>query len=196
MLSPTNFVRLTEAIRQEILRRQQTAPEDVNALRATMEKAESELALAGRELKRAPADLYELVVADVREVKARRDAAADALAAAVVHQDVSEGDVDHLAEKALAGLDTLRERLANADPQVARSAMQAIVAGIDLEFDHVQHKKMVSSHFRQGTVRFNQGALLNRPTNRKSQHARKRRSGFTLVLARISYLSEFVMNSD
>jgi len=168
VLSPTNFVRLTEAIRKEIHQRQQSAPDNARELRSRLAKAEAELKEASRELKRVPTDLYDLAVADVREIKAKRDAAANALATVEARQDATSSDVDRLAERALLGLHELRDRLTDVDDRVARNALQAIVAGIDLEFEHVQHRKIVRSHFKQGIVRFRAPALLNDPTSRRA----------------------------
>ncbi|MCH7751368.1 MAG: recombinase family protein, partial [Planctomycetes bacterium] len=155
VLSPRNFVRLTEAIRREILRRQKSAPGNVRSLRGQLAKAEEELKAATKELKRVPDDLYDGAVDEARYVKATRDQLADDMKAAETRQSTGEGDIDRLAGKALSGLVTLRERLKSADPRVARGALKAIVDGIHLEFEHVQHAKIVRSHFKQGTVRFN-----------------------------------------
>jgi hypothetical protein len=153
--SPKNVARLSESIRKKFIRQQESEPSNVSVIQSQLAKAEEELKAATRELRRVPDDLYDEAVEEARYLKATRDRVADALRVTEARQSTSEEDVDRLTEKALSGLVTLRERLQSADGRVARGALQAIVQGIDLEFEHVQHAKLVRSHFKRGTVRFN-----------------------------------------
>ena len=155
VLNPANFGRLTEAIRKEVARRKLSAPANIKDLQGRLAKADAELQVASRELKRVPEDLYDLAVSDAREIKARREAAQDALTTALSQQESVSTDVGSLADKALGGLNRLREQIASVDEEVVRDAFSRLVDRIDLEFEHVQHKKMVRSHFKQGTVQFN-----------------------------------------
>ena len=159
VLSPNNLVRLNAAVRKLILCKQKSAPADVRSVQEQLAKAETELNCAMRELKRVPDDLYEMAVEEARYLKATRDSLARQLSEAEGRQNETSDDVDRLTEKALSGLISLRERLQSAEDRVARGALKAIVAGIDLEFEHVQHAKIIRSHFKQGTVRFNTCSL-------------------------------------
>ena len=168
ILSDANFQRLRASVRKKLKQKGQAPSINLKPLRQRLTKLDGDLKNAMAELARTPADLYDLAVADVREIKAKRDAAANALATVEARQDATSSDVDRLAERALLGLHELRDRLTDVDDRVARNALQAIVAGIDLEFEHVQHRKIVRSHFKQGIVRFRAPALLNDPTSRRA----------------------------
>lgn len=150
-----NYDRLREAIRKELLRRQRSTPVDIRSLETQLGKVEKELAAVARELKRVPDDLYDLAVHEARKLKARRSELIDQIDAVKTKHCGPEIGIEEMVENSLSGLSRLRERLQDADGRIARGALQEIVSRIDLEFDHVQHAKLVRSHFRKGIVQFN-----------------------------------------
>ena len=56
--------------------------------------------------------------------------------------------------QALKAIDTLKERISNADPSIVREALSRFCERIDLWFDHQICKTQVRSTFKKGLVRF------------------------------------------
>ena len=154
ILSDANFQRLRASVRKKLKQKGQAPSINLKPLRQRLTKLDGDLKNAMAELARTPADLYDLAVDHVREVRQERDRAAAQLDGAISQTTSPVGDSDADVDRVVSRLEMLRTGLSEADPRIAREAMGHICERIDLHFGHTHYEKMVRSQFLRGLVTF------------------------------------------
>ena len=132
-------------------------------LQQRLETLDNDIKAAVAQLKRIPDDLYDLAVADVRELRKEREQASEKLQALEWKSQEPKADSEELVTKALERLHGLRERIESSDPKVVRHAMQSLVERIDPTFDHIHYPKITRSVVRKGVVHFRVAESYNQP---------------------------------
>jgi site-specific DNA recombinase len=167
LLAPENFGRLRAEMRRQLVCRSTTGgAEDAKRLRARLTALDSEIKSAVKELRRTPDDLYALAVDELRELRNTREKLAADLAALEGRQKGDLRDIDSDVAKALKSVETLKERLVDADPAVAREALGRACERIDLWWEHRHFQKQTRSYFKKGLIRFHDVSDSLRLTNR------------------------------
>ena len=155
LLAPENFERLRAEVRRQLKTRNKAEGiGDLKSLRARIAKTDEEIKAAVKELRRTPDDLYELAVDELRDLRTSRDKLGKQLASLESRQKSQLGDIDSEVGRALAAIDTLKERITDADPSVVREALSRTCERIDLWFEHQHFKKQTRSFFKKGLIRF------------------------------------------
>jgi len=153
LLAPANGERFRNEVVRQAKAKRGAPPADSKRLAARLAKIDADIKAAARELKRTPDDLYDLAVADLRELRQTRDELATRMDAQEARQKAPQDDEAALVNRALAGVERLRERLQSGDKQVAREALRRICERIDLWFEQVRYPKITRSYFKKGLVR-------------------------------------------
>ena len=131
-----------------------------------MATLDAEVEAAARELKRTPDDLYDLAIAELRRLRAERDAAVDALNALEGRERAGDLNADARVQAALEHAKRLRELLGSSDPRKVRHALGVLVDRVDLFFQPYPGPKITRSALSKGLVRFQKGSQLLVPASR------------------------------
>lgn len=175
MESPETMAKIKADVERLAGRGRRESAGDDKTLEARAAKLDSEIAAAVKELKRTPDDLYDLAVSDLRSLRSERQKTADELSARKGRPLDRQGEAAEVVAKGLAQLARLRERITDANPKVARHALQQIVERIDLWFEHVQGEKITRSVFKKGVIKFSPVFPLveSRWTDRASRNSKE-----------------------
>lgn len=166
VLAPANLARLRAEVDRQLDQRSRDKAPPVNTAKAkaNVAKLDKDIAAAAAELKRTPADLYDLVVADLRELQAERERAAASLEAATATRTKGQEKYAPQAERAIEAIQRLAGSLKSIDRAVVREALNRICARIDLWFEHTQSEKQTRSYFERGIIIFREPSeLFGRP---------------------------------
>jgi len=164
LLSSKNLERLTAELRKQVGRKRPGAS-GASALRKRIEGLDEELGAATRELKRAPDDLYDLAVGEVRRLRHDRETLSATLGATEARQGANREDAEARVQAALDRATRLHEVLGSEDPKAVRHALGEILERIDLYFEPVPGRKITRSALTRGVVRFREGSQLVVPTD-------------------------------
>lgn len=131
-------------LRAEIRRQCQPKPlasgADVARLQARIEKLNQQIDHGAEKLLTAPADLTTILTAKLQTWQKERDALQRQLQAHQSPQDATVAAVEEIIDGAISELQTLRERLHEADPGLLREVLRQFVAKVELWFDFKKTK--------------------------------------------------------
>lgn len=169
LLSPANIDKFAQSLRRSSKSRQ--APTDTSLQRKRLSALEQDLAAAVRELKRAPDDVYDLAVADLRAIRKERDDLQSAIEQS--ETQAKSGESPHEAiQAALERSQALGAALLSADRKTVRHAMGELIERIDLWFEPVPGKKIVRSAFVRGSAFLRPVSQLVHPASPTAQLGR------------------------
>jgi hypothetical protein len=160
-----NRDRLRIALATKVKGKRSTGSGNLGRMRTRLEKLDQEIKQAAAELKRTPDDLYDLAVADLRELREQRTALAGELSTADAGTLTRSRTVDAEVEKAMRAAERLQESLNAADPALVREALSRVCERIDLWFTHKRGKVLTKSTFSRGIAKF-RGSSLSIQANR------------------------------
>ena len=156
--------RLRAEIERQIAQNAQPRPDDkrlAGQLQRSLSRLDSNMKAAAAELKRTPHDLYDLVVADLRDLRSKRDRTLERLTEVrrrCAEKASSPGE--ETLERTIERLHALRNGLLDVDPILVRRSMRQIVDRIDVWFTHKENTTRRRSRFERGTISLNNSAEL------------------------------------
>lgn len=130
----------------------------IERMQRNLGKIDDDIRAAAKELKRTPDDLYDLAVADLRELREKRASVAERIEASQIDSKPRPSAEAESLERTVKRLHRLREKLTGGNPAVVRRCISEIVQNVELWFTH---KTGVRTHatFTKGLIRFNSAAL-------------------------------------
>lgn len=169
VLDPDELERLREKITQKLASKAGSPDESrISRLQKNLGKLDDDIRAAAKELKRTPDDLYDLAVEDLREIRAKRASVAKRIEAAESRSNPRSSAEAETLDRTLGRLNTLREKLTDANPAVVSRHMRQIVQNVELWFTHTTGQR-THAKFEKGLIRFSlsNSAELNSPASRR-----------------------------
>jgi len=143
------------ALRKEI-RRQLKPPkvrrENPRRLKAQIEALSKKLDQGVENLLEAPKDLTALLTAKLQEWRRERDALRAQLEILQQPQKAASADLDAMVDRAIGELETLGQRLHEADPVLLRQALREMISKVELWFRRVRKLKTERSELVRGLI--------------------------------------------
>jgi DNA protecting protein DprA len=136
-LAPENLQKLREEMARQLAGRSGADPGQAKRLRAKVAELDRQIGQGAEKLLTAPADLMELLVGKLREWRQQRDQAQAELDAAEAQARRPAPAPEATIDRALGYLQSLHERLGQADPALLRETVREAVARIECWFTHI-----------------------------------------------------------
>ena len=152
VLTPRNRERLSAAVERKAKEQRKGRPVGPANLANRLAKLDRDIRQAAAECKRTPDDLYDLAVADLRELRESRATVVADIAAVEASVAIQTGSVESNVARAMHAAERLGEALTASEPAVVREALSRVCERIDVWFSHKQMKQTRST-FRKGIVR-------------------------------------------